>query len=425
MQGYYLRREAAGILDPLYASAISAADGNCKWILITCDLLGISSVYISEAKALISKKIGIPKSDILIHCSHTHMGPVLEKVPAERIEKLGGQDDEYIAMLIRKLADAAKIASENMKEAVSDIACGYEDSVSFIRRFRMKDGSVKTNPGIGNPDIVCQLGEIDPSVGLVRFKYSDGSGEILVVNFTLHPDIIGGNRFSADYPGHMKNAIKKLIPNCEVIYVNGAAGDINHIDAMHPGNTSGGYEYSKKVGSILAAEVIKIYQRLNPIRSEKVISGNLFVEVPLRKITQEEKEKAEKLTEAFHRGSWNTQSMSDVADLAGSYQTLDILKLNGKVSLELSAAVAGEIAYVGLPGEVFADIGRRIKKNSPFKYTFISSLTNGSEGYFPTKKAFSEGGYETKNNPFTDELEDLLAENALKLLNNLKNKIGE
>src|SRR5699024_7883648 len=107
-----------------------------------------------------------------------------------------------------------------------------EDGISFIRRYKMKDGSIRTNPGVGNPAIVEPIGNIDPTVGVIRIALDDG-GEVLVVNFALHPDIIGGCGISADYPGHMRAAIKRQLPNSDVIFLNGAAGDINHIDAMH------------------------------------------------------------------------------------------------------------------------------------------------------------------------------------------------
>ena len=111
--------------------------------------------------------------------------------------------------------------------------------------------------------------------------------------------------------------------------------------------------------------------------------------------------------------------MASTAEISAAFQTVKISKLGNTMSLEIQVVALDDIAYVGLPGEVFSQIGRRIKEGSPFKNTFISSLANGSHGYFPTRSAFNEGGYEAKNNPFTEELEDLLVENSLKLLNSL------
>ena len=54
----------------------------------------------------------------------------------------------------------------------------------------------------------------------------------------------------------------------------------------------------------------------------------------------------------------------------------------------------GDAAIVGLPGEVFCEHGFAIKQQSPAKHTFVIELANDAVGYFPTKQAFGEGGYE-------------------------------
>lgn len=426
MAGYFSRREASGILDPLYASAVAVSDGVNRWILISCDLLGLGDEYVRAARGLIEGRTGVAGKDVMIHSTHIHTGPVVRRNPRERGEfAISELDEAYLAMLVRKLADAAQMALGGMREATLEIGYGEERSISFIRRFRMKDGTVKTNPGVGNPDIIEPMGEIDPSVGVVRLRFVDGEGEILIVNFALHPDIIGGTLLSADYPGHMRRAIARQLPSSHALFINGAAGDINHIDAMHPGRTSKGYEYSRKVGTILAAEVLKVYQRMAEIRlgangGPTVKSASKMVRVPLRRVSKEEEEDARKLLLAFKEGKWRTKSMSDVADLAAAYQTLDLARSEGQISLEIQALSLGEIAFLGLPGEVFVDIGRRIKEGSPYPYTFVVELANGSFGYFPTCCAFSEGGYESKNSPFTPELEGILVEGALELLAGLR-----
>jgi neutral ceramidase len=430
MAGYFRRREAVGILDPLYASAVAVSDDqdDIKWILISCDLIGLDTEYANAARKLIGERLGLSAEQVMIHSTHTHTGPYVKRVEdREKAKHMGGQDDAYMEMLIRKIADTAQMASDNLKYCTMDIGYGKEESISFIRRFRMKDGSITTNPGRGNPDIVEPIGEIDPVVGVVRFKYLDCSGELLVVNFTLHPDMTSGSCYSADYPGHLRRAVQKQLPDCEVLYINGAAGDINHIDAMHPeNNTVSGYEFAKKVGSILAAEVIKVYNRLKAPETDEnnhnIRFGRKIVDVPLRKISDEEVEQAHKDIQSFYAGTWSVKGagMASIAAISKAFQTVSIHKLGSFLPMEIQVVALDELAYVGLPGEVFSHIGRRIKEASPFANTFISSVTNGSHGYFPTKTAFQEGGYEAKNNPFTEELEDILVNNALELLKSLK-----
>ena len=54
-----------------------------------------------------------------------------------------------------------------------------------------------------------------------------------------------------------------------------------------------------------------------------------------------------------------------------------------------------DTVYVGLPGEIFSEIGLKIKANSPFANTVIVELADGWEGYIPTDNALLAGCYES------------------------------
>lgn len=420
MTGYFGVREASGVLDPLYASALAISNGDETLVMMSCDLLAIDGALVAQARELIQERWGIPGKNIMIHATHIHTGPAT-RVDAREVGPYAimKRDEPYLAMLVRKLADTAHIALSNMKDATLKIGYGREESIAFIRRFRMKDGSVRTNPGVGNPDIVEPMGALDPTVGVIRVNFSGDGSQVLLVNFALHADIVGGTLFSADFPGHMRRVISTQLPKTNTLFFNGAAGDVNHIDSMNPGRTFKGYEYSRKVGTILAAEVLKVCQRMDAIGG--TLKGlNKIVRVPVRRVSQEEVEKAKERVTAFKQGNLKTKDMGGVGELASSYQTIALSETDGTRDLELHALSIGDVAFLGMPGEIFTAIGRNIKKNSPFTHTFIVELANGSFGYFPTKDAFLEGGYETKNTPFTGEVEKLLVDASLELLKELK-----
>jgi len=82
-------------------------------------------------------------------------------------------------------------------------------------------------------------------------------------------------------------------------------------------------------------------------------------------------------------------------------------------------AIGKSLAFGGFPGEPFNDIGKAVKKGSPFKLTILSCLTNGSRGYFPFSDSFKEGGYESATSPFGPSVADDLIAGQLKLLNDL------
>ena len=77
-------------------------------------------------------------------------------------------------------------------------------------------------------------------------------------------------------------------------------------------------------------------------------------------------------------------------------------------------------AIVGLPGEVFVELGLAIKQASPFRSTLVLELCNNDIGYVPTKKAFAEGSYEVVNSRVKTGGGELLVEAAMPLLKELK-----
>jgi hypothetical protein len=75
---------------------------------------------------------------------------------------------------------------------------------------------------------------------------------------------------------------------------------------------------------------------------------------------------------------------------------------------------------VGLPGEVFVELGLAIKRGSPFARTLVVELCNDVPAYIPTKKAFAEGSYETVNSLVQPGGGEAMVETALKLLKEIK-----
>jgi len=57
-----------------------------------------------------------------------------------------------------------------------------------------------------------------------------------------------------------------------------------------------------------------------------------------------------------------------------------------------------------------------VRSRSPYPHTFYFGYANGWLGYLATRQAFSEGGYETQTNPFTDRVEEDLTKTVLTYL---------
>jgi hypothetical protein len=79
-------------------------------------------------------------------------------------------------------------------------------------------------------------------------------------------------------------------------------------------------------------------------------------------------------------------------------------------------AVGRDVAFVGLPGEVFTELGLAIRARSPFAHTQVVSLANGHVGYVPDAKAWGEGNYEVVTARCAEGSGERMVETAVRML---------
>jgi hypothetical protein len=89
-------------------------------------------------------------------------------------------------------------------------------------------------------------------------------------------------------------------------------------------------------------------------------------------------------------------------------------------SINITVARLGDISFVGWGGEVFNEIGKRVKEKSPFPHTFILTHCNGAAGYLPLSSCYAEGGYEVQSSHFAAGADEILVRETLEMLRSLK-----
>ena len=156
--GYYHERLANGVLDPLELNAMAIACGDDRVVLITMDQEGLTRDCCQDFKNYISQVTGLPEQAIYIHATHTHTGPYVVKDSENPLER------EYYTFLYRRMGDVAKYALADLTPARMGYGVGTSPEIAFVRRYRMKDGSIQTNPGRQNPNVVEPIGITDHRV---------------------------------------------------------------------------------------------------------------------------------------------------------------------------------------------------------------------------------------------------------------------
>jgi hypothetical protein len=79
------------------------------------------------------------------------------------------------------------------------------------------------------------------------------------------------------------------------------------------------------------------------------------------------------------------------------------------------------MSLVGMPGEVFVELARRVQHDAPFEPNRTIGLTNGALGYIPYQAAYEQGGYEVgyRSARFEPGTGERWVETALELLHAL------
>ena len=90
------------------------------------------------------------------------------------------------------------------------------------------------------------------------------------------------------------------------------------------------------------------------------------------------------------------------------------------IALNMIGLRIGSVAFVGLPGEPFTDIGKGIKEATGWDMILPCALTNGSNGYFPMRSAFDEGGYEARSSNYKGGVAEAIIEAGKEILAELK-----
>jgi hypothetical protein len=332
----------------------------------------------------------------MLSATHTHTGPIVLRDSARDPQEGDALNKAktFSATLPELICKAVVNANAKLAPARASFAMGHEAHVSFNRRYMMKDGHVGWNPGKLNPKIDHPAGPIDPDVPVVYFETADDKAKPIATytGFACHMDTVGSERFSADYAAPLCETLAKFKgPDMVTVFGTGACGDLNHIDP----NTSRpqeGLGEARRIGTILAGEIIKTYAKLEPLPDGALRVKTTKLQLGLPEIKPGDVEWAR---EAFLKPSKARMVMDRVKAL----KILDTAARKGQpLDVEVQVvSIGSDLAWASIPGELFCELGLDLKSSSPFKHTVVVELANGAVGYLPTMHAFAEGNYEPTN----------------------------
>lgn len=416
---------STGVHDPLKAKAMLLRQGDVAFGLVICDLLSVPEPLSRKIRGQAARRIRVPEANIVVAATHNHGSPEywgsLRDVYHEQAMALHGGVDpgepvDYQSLLVERCVAALVGANDRLEPAGMQLVIAEQSGMAFNRRFHMRDGSVRFNPGKMNGDIVRAAGPIDPELPFLLFQGAERALGSLTV-FAMHTATFGGSEFGADFPMHLAtNLQRRFGPHLVSLFAEGAAGDINHIDVRSPHPQRGDKE-PIRIGGELARTILAHEKHLRHVMQPSLAVRSRVVSVPIRPVSDSAYSRAKALLGtrggvAFMArvNAWRTCHQHDLRRRHGGAKPLEVqaVRLNR------------DTAIVTLPHEVFVEIGMAIKAASPFRNTLVISLANDVDFYIPTRRAFEEGSYEVSTCPLEAGCGEMLTQAAAELLVGLK-----
>ncbi|MBN2315889.1 MAG: neutral/alkaline non-lysosomal ceramidase N-terminal domain-containing protein [Sedimentisphaerales bacterium] len=382
MAGYGARTALSdGVHDPLSSRVVAFENDGQRLVLVSSDILGYYGGTAEQFRKVILNEFGLQPSELLLSAIHNHAGPTLTLDE----ENVHPNNFEYTKDLQNKLVKVIHEAIDNMEPVQIGTGVGYSP-VGMNRRQLVFDRTGNSSIRLGrNP-----YGPTDKEVLVMKLAKPDGTTYAALFDYATHATCLGGRNLtiSGDVIGLAEQFVEKILGE-EVIAgaFAGASGNIDPWYRVLPTiNTEPGWiPEPVLLGTLLGEEVIHVFRDIDELSGGgEIRSAFVTLELPGKP-----------------RGS------------------LEIKKDHPTTSLAISAARVGDIAFVGLGGEVLTEIGMSIKAASPYEHTFVITHCNGAAGYIGPEHLYIEGGYEITSSPFAPKAAEMVVKQAVKMLHEL------
>ena len=210
MAGYGGRKEpATGTLHPLWIKvlAVEDADGN-RGIIMSSDTLGMSRTIYDNTCATLEMQHGLKRSQIMLHSSHTHCGPVLRGALLD----IYPLDDEQRKRIENYSAKLEKNIAETVAEALEALAPAKLYSGQGITRFAVNrrnniEGDV---PRLRSENKL--KGPVDHAVPTLVVRSPDNKLKALIFGYACHNTTLSFQQWCGDYAGFAQIALEKSHP---------------------------------------------------------------------------------------------------------------------------------------------------------------------------------------------------------------------
>jgi len=377
LTGYLARMgPSEGVHDPIFTRALVLGDGQQQAALIECDTLGFGLEYTRQAKQAIAAATGIPAANIMLAATHTHSAPA-----SVFLQDCGDLELDWLASLPDRMAQAVRAAQANMAEVQASAGSITVPGIALNRR----------DPA----------GPVDHELRLVTLNRPTGEPHALLLSYACHAVVLTPeNRLiSADYPG-VACARAEALAGAPAMFLQAPCGDINPTNhgAGFPGVAWAGEQLAQAAASLISAG------RTEPVPASGLDVIHCTITLPLAPLPSYEslvaiRDEQAAVAQAAQAQARLVEAKAARAMAAWAQRILSLYCTGivcDEVHAEVQAIRIGDLALIGVPGELFVQFGIDAAKRARElgKQAIVVAYCDGDIGYIPTAPSYEKGGYE-------------------------------
>jgi neutral ceramidase len=393
------------IRDPLFARAVVVADGSGCAVLVGLDMGGASTALVNDAITRASAATGYPVEHFIISATHTH---------SSNTQGLG-QGPPTMRTVADAIVEAVKTAKSRL--APARIGYGHTNVDLNVNRdlFNHKlEWRQEPNP----------TGPSDKTLAIVEFLGADNVPIAVYMNYAMHPiNFYLSGVISADFPGEASRYIEELFDNRTIaVFSQGAAGDQNPRDFRSPTTfmgqraalTQGRGPFVQTIGAppvaaststqgfnaqqasaerqAIPAESLEAYRKTGARTGEYVhMLGSMLASSAVRVMRESIQPTGSATIWAGQQTFACPGRVRNDADNPARENVFPGYKDGPDVNLKVGVLRIGDVHFVSVNGEVYSQIGMRIKAEAPASQAIVVTLANGSanSGYIYSDEAYS------------------------------------
>ena len=392
-------RVSQAIQDELFVTSIALTDAQGNTVIFM-NWDGVRSYPLQQetVRMTLAQETGVDANNIYIGATHSHSCPDMNET-SEALER-------YKAYVVEQAIASAIEALQDRRPANMSAGTIEAEGLNFVRHYAttLDDGTVtyfgdNFNTAVYN-DTTTHASEADPTMFMLYFEMAEGK-PMCLINWRAHPHFTGGTsqyNVSSDWVGAFRDAFEYQT-GVDMLYFNGAAGNINEKSRLSKENQTTDY---KVHGKLLADYAISLMDtNLEAVQVDQIQTKQTIFQ---GRVNHAQDHLYAQASEVWN--IWRATGDSEAVAQAGkpygirsrfhASAIMSNMKRDSNQPRELNAILLGkDVSLVTAPNELFDTNSVWLETNAPTKYTLTLGYTNGHYGYIPSALAWEYTCYET------------------------------